>query len=529
VSWRHAIALSVSSALLLAAGGCGGDEAEETKPGALATMAPPDSLYFEVTLQPEGDQGDAVSAFGERISGRPEDPDAFGQGLVSSILRDTEESSSLDYQRDVEPWIGDRLGGFTGYGAVGARSEALIVATRDPDEAQDAIEKALPRGVEHRAAGDAYFVSGRRAYAFADDRLIVGSESGVRDALEAAAGSSLGESESFSQGLEKQPLSDSFGLIAGDLAKAWAPPTRRNDPLSPRITAAVNRELGLAPDELSFLAVSVSGSALRFDLVLPTSKTIPSQQLAKSLNETPDGAFGAYVDGTFGVLLREAFRVGFQQGLAGSAREAGLTVSEMRDLVRTTGSDPLTTLEQLGNVATLFLLGPARNPVVGLTVPTAGSPDASIQLAKVVLRDGLAGRALPGLPLPHDPPTTLATLPGASLIVAAAGLPQRVGVAAGTIPERVFKALALADPRTPPGLPYGPDHPSPEKFEPELDPGYELSGFADLSIFAPMTTVFARGVDGRLLARFFLRTDVVAGVRGEDGRSITRVKFFATD
>jgi hypothetical protein len=139
-------------ALVLA--GCGGSGAGGN-PAARgpdpATLAPADAAgYAEVVVRPEGASASGALAAARKVS-RVQDP---GAALVRLIDKAGRRGES--YTRDVEPWLGSRVGGFLTIpaGGKGDPDGCLIAASRDRNALQAEIARQRSDGSTH--AGGSY-------------------------------------------------------------------------------------------------------------------------------------------------------------------------------------------------------------------------------------------------------------------------------------------------------------------------------------------------------------------------------------
>src|SRR5687767_13804241 len=99
---RRIALLACLPALVLTA--CGGDGAASgDDPAALAPANVP--IYFEAVVRPEGDLREDFLAEAGKVLDAPE-PEARLRELVDMAF----EGQDVDYERDLEPWLGERLG-----------------------------------------------------------------------------------------------------------------------------------------------------------------------------------------------------------------------------------------------------------------------------------------------------------------------------------------------------------------------------------------------------------------------------------
>ena len=195
-------ALSLLAALVVACGGGGaGGEADP------ASAVPADAmLYAEVNVRPEGDlRDDALDAAGKVL--RTDDPEGRIRALLDKAFAEA-ETTDLDYEKDIKPWLGDRLGLWLSsrLDSEGDPGAAVVVAVTDPDAAMDAVRKGNREKLTSRSYnGVDYQVDqdGAAMGIVGDDFLAVGQEAEFKKTVDAQKGQSLGESDRYRKALEK--------------------------------------------------------------------------------------------------------------------------------------------------------------------------------------------------------------------------------------------------------------------------------------------------------------------------------------
>lgn len=209
LSLRRGLLVLVAAVGLLALVGCGRTGSGDAEPAGIAPLSSP--VHVEVQIDPQGAQEAAVREISRRFPGG-EDPGAAVAGLVAQAFR--EGGTRLDYERDVKPWLGDRLGVFVsglgadppgGAPAGGAASEAAaVIATTDEDAALESARKALGGAQERSHEGVDYLLDPERQTAAGtiEGFLVIGSESGFKAAADASNdGASLGQDARYRDAL----------------------------------------------------------------------------------------------------------------------------------------------------------------------------------------------------------------------------------------------------------------------------------------------------------------------------------------
>jgi hypothetical protein len=198
-------ALSLLAALVVACGG--GSAGGEADP---ASAVPADAmLYAEVNVRPEGDlRDDALDAAGKVL--RTDDPEGKIRELLDKAFAE-DETTDLDYEQDIKPWLGDRLGFWLSsrLDSEGDPGAAVVVAVTDADAAMDAVRKGSKsngdkltsrsyNGVDYEVDQD-----GAAMGIVGDDFLAVGQEAEFKKTVDAQKGQSLAESDRYRKALEK--------------------------------------------------------------------------------------------------------------------------------------------------------------------------------------------------------------------------------------------------------------------------------------------------------------------------------------
>lgn len=296
----------------LALAGCGDGDSPG---GGTAATAGPDpasvtpqgaAVYGEVLVRPGGDVERGVLAAARKVV-LVEDPAAELRQLL-----DEASDEDTQFARDIDPWLGDRIGGFMLLPRGGANGDpdwALAFAVRDRDALERTIERFRDKDDQRPAGtygGVAYDrdVEDRSMYsAMVGDFYVGGSLAGLKAAIDASKGPSLAESDRFQSAIE--PLDDD------QLAFAYADPTKLvaaidaadlSDPRLERLAASqrdadpVTLGLTARADEIALeLHADVAGTPLA-DL----------QDGGLSVGELPGDAWLALATPALGPLIASA-------------------------------------------------------------------------------------------------------------------------------------------------------------------------------------------------------------------------------
>jgi hypothetical protein len=210
--------LAALSVIALPAVGCGDDEKDASSALELVPAGSP--LYGEVTINPEGEQEEQVDALLSKFPGG-EDAGEKLKDLLEKAVR--ESDSSISFKDDIEPWLGDDVAFFVSdlNPAANEAAAAALVATDDEDQAGSALEKAAEGEATRKTYKDVEYITDESggsgaAGAVFDGFLVIGTELGVKAAIDASKG---GEKLSDDQGYKEavaQATDDRLGLFYVD-------------------------------------------------------------------------------------------------------------------------------------------------------------------------------------------------------------------------------------------------------------------------------------------------------------------------
>src|SRR5437868_3080388 len=188
------LAALVALLIALVAAGCGGSDSASSPSSSgpdPATVAPADAaVYGQAIVRPSGDMKAGVVAAARKVL-LVDDP-----GAELTRLLDETATGDTNFSRDVEPWLGQTVGGFLlmPSGRSTDPDWAVAIAIADRDAFDDALPR-LRRG-QHEAGtyrGVAYDRDDTDdTYgAPVEDFYVAGTLAGLRAAIDASKGSSL--------------------------------------------------------------------------------------------------------------------------------------------------------------------------------------------------------------------------------------------------------------------------------------------------------------------------------------------------
>ena len=337
----------------LALSACGDDE-ESVDVGDLgpdpATMAPVDApIYAEAVIRPQGEMAEnlegALAKFGV------EDPGGMLSAALDEEIASDPDSEGVTFSEDIEPWLGNRVGGFISDFDVETEEGvgAVAVAVTDPEAAQDFLaqmsESSSSDATETTYEGVDYFYddSDDSAVGVDGDFLIAGTEDGFKQAVDAGAGDSLADDEAAAAALDEIPedsifsgyvdtgavidLVESSGALSGQQLQQFRDQTAGYEDEPVEFWTTVDDD-----------AVTFAGSG-----PAPADAEEPSDLVSSF----PSDAWIAVAGGNVGEQLQTSLDQ-FKQGFAQQA-PAGFDVDPFAEFKQATGLDLETDFNWIGN------------------------------------------------------------------------------------------------------------------------------------------------------------------------------------
>ena len=390
------------AALAMLAAACGGGEGGSDP----ARIVPPRAtLYLDATIDPQGDQEQAVRS----ILGRFPRGDQTRDLLVREIEQEARESNTpIDFDKDVEPWLGDRAGIFFTTLGPGEPKGAAIVATTDEGKARDAIDKLAAEDDKERShEGVDYRVSDEgTASGVIEGFAVFGDEAEFKATVDAAKGSSLSESGRWEKATADIP-DDRIGtgyLDQGALVQAAGGQNAQGE-------QAARCLLGAAARQPLAVSTQADRDGVTFESVLP------------GVGKAPSGLFTGTEAGLLPTLPADAWLAFGQAHLGegikrvidclGGALGGGAARDQFR---QATGLDLDRDLLSWMGDAGLFVRGTNQADIGGGLVLETRDPAASRRaLAKVLpaTRRQLRGARVRPSPLPDVEAGFIVRQPGA--------------------------------------------------------------------------------------------------------------------
>ncbi len=370
-------ALAAATIALLA--GCG----SSSQSSDIATLAPPGvPVFVEGDLHPEGELKSNVDAIAKQVGGI----DNLGEFIVEELESKVEsEGESLDFEKEVEPWLGNRgglffeeleageEGNFTGLG--------LMVESTDTGATQELIDSQTEGG-SYRAAtykGVDYEVGGKEdsAVGIVGDLLAYAEDEAVfKEMVDASQGEALADEDAFTKAISA--ASDgSLADVYADVGKLIQQSGKKVDPTVRQIL----QNAGIDPSEATAVASIVPGSEeITVDLSSDLAgQEAPSGDASALLGELPGEAFAGVAFSGFGKQLEQALDKLDAEGIPGT-----VPPHQLKKGLKQLGIDLESVVGSLQDGG-IFAVGDSESSLGGALVLTTKGSGATKAIANVGL------------------------------------------------------------------------------------------------------------------------------------------------
>jgi Protein of unknown function (DUF3352) len=379
VRFRYAIALLTAISALLVVG-CGGGSSDSSSGGSeLANLASPGSLVFvEAQLQPKGELQQNADSVAQAFTGG----EGLGQFIVSELESSARsEGESLDFAKEVEPWLGERGG--VGFERLvgGELSEPLIaIQTTNAASARAFIDKRAKHGKSPSKSvsyeGVEFEVGGPEDNAvglIGEAVVLAQSEKEFKAAVDASKGESLGGEDRFQNAIANASngsLADVYVDVGGIIAQSENGETAQQ-------AKEVLKATGIDPSEATAVASVIPQSN---QVVVDLSSELdgqkaPAGDASKLLGTLPASSFAAFSTAEFSDQLKEAIDNVDEEGIP-----PDLEPGELKSALEQAGIDLDEIADSLEEAA-VFAEGDSRSSLGGAMVVTSKSSEAADAIA----------------------------------------------------------------------------------------------------------------------------------------------------
>jgi len=198
--------LAATTCLMLVAllAACGSSET-----AGPAKLVPRDSaVYGELTIDPEGDEEEAVRDIAGRFPGGEDINEQIDRSLGEALREE-----NVDYDKEVKPYLGEEAVFFISGVREDSADGAAIIEVTDEEKARAALEKlAAGSGSEEKPRkrsyeGNDYVLDGDAAAGVVDQHAVIGTEEGFKAAVKTSKESAdtIEDSERVRESLDRLP------------------------------------------------------------------------------------------------------------------------------------------------------------------------------------------------------------------------------------------------------------------------------------------------------------------------------------
>jgi hypothetical protein len=352
--------------------GCGGssdDSSGGTDPASVAPTKAP--VFIDFTVRPEGETKQNIDALAKEIAG----VDNLGELIVTELENSaSDDGEELDFEAEVEPWLGDRGGlflldyeesDFEGYG--------VAFQTSDESASKDFIDKQLESSDEPAEEGS---YEGVDFAVEADDGTTVGVFDGLvvlaedeeifKAMVDASDGENLGGESTYTSAVADVPDQSAANVyvdIGGLIEEAGG--EIDSD------TEVFLDSLGIEPDEATAVASLVPGSK-QIEIDLSTNLSgdePPSGDASELLGSLPATSVAAFASAEFGQRFNEGIDQIDEQGIPGE-----VPPHQLKKTLKQAGVDLESIASSIGDVGA-YLTGNSESSLGGAVVFETDSPE----------------------------------------------------------------------------------------------------------------------------------------------------------
>ena len=210
------IALVVGLVVLTGAGVYAYKTVWDRAPDDVAISLTPENAaaFASVYVNPSNDQKRAIDSLLKKFPQTESFEDT--KNMLVDLLDPQLEPLGINFEDDIEPWLGDQIGFFFMPPEGTGEDAAALIATEDQDATQETIDKIFEsqssadarveertyEGVEYQVDPDPGEGAPAAAYGFVENHLVVGTEGALKASIDASQGGSLEDSEDYQAAVE---------------------------------------------------------------------------------------------------------------------------------------------------------------------------------------------------------------------------------------------------------------------------------------------------------------------------------------
>jgi len=252
------LVLALCAAIVAGCGSSSGSGGSDD-PAALIPAGAP--VYVEATVRPEGKVRSDVEGALKKIL-RTDDPGA----RIGKLIDDADKGEDVTF-KDVEPWLGDRVGvAVTALHSGQDADYVAVISSTDDDKAKATLEKMKDDVVERSYKGVDYRFdrNDKTAAAVVEHRVVIGTEGGLKAVVDAKGGDTLAKSNALSA-VRSKVAQDRIGLLYLDV-QGLLRTVSQSASSDPQVGAMVQSFSSALPKTIG-AALQAQPDALRIDAV----------------------------------------------------------------------------------------------------------------------------------------------------------------------------------------------------------------------------------------------------------------------
>ena len=364
---RPALLTLVLALVAALAAGCGSSSSGgggSSDPAAAVPASAP--IYVEANVHPDGKLGADVTAVLKKVL-RTDDPAA----KLKSLFDQSGKRDGITYDKDIAPWLGDHIGVAVTALSGSNPSFVAVAGSKDDDKARAALKKGHDASIKRTYKGVDYSYDPKQQMASAvfGGRALVGTEAGVRSAIDATKGQSLADANGLRAAREKV-ASERAGFAYFDVQGLLRLFQQSAGGRDPQIGAALQAVSGQLPRTIA-AALEADPDLIRLDAVsIGTPKSTSSGKSgADAVGALPADAFAAAGFADLGATVERSLKSIGGSGLGGIGVEA-----LMRQFRSQTGLDLRQDLLSWMGDAGLYVSGDTVSSLHGALVVKSTDP-----------------------------------------------------------------------------------------------------------------------------------------------------------
>jgi hypothetical protein len=366
--------------------GCGGgsDSGGGTDPASVAPAKVP--LFIDLTVRPEGETQENIDALAKEIAGI----DNLGELIVTGFENSaSDEGQELDFEKEVEPWLGDRGGiflqefedeDFEGYGvALQTSDEEATKSFIDKQLASEdeALKEGSYEGVDFKVQSD----DGTTIGVFDGLVVIAEDEKIFKAMVDASKGENLGAEANYTDAVANVPDS-SVANVYVDIGGL----IEESDGKIDSETETFLDSAGIEPKEATAVASLVPGSKqVEIDLSSDLSgDNPPSGDASGLLGSLPATSVAALASAEFGKRLNESIDQIDKNGIPSK----GIAPNQLKKGLKEGGIDLESIASSIGDVGA-YVTGNSERTLGGAVVlesDSAKEANATVSNIGLLLR-----------------------------------------------------------------------------------------------------------------------------------------------